>query len=126
MYLERGVVDGTGDGPSRKGMLVLLLLQGAQLLHNVWLLQQVEVLLLLLVVELMLGVANLLLLLRIGGMMLMLLQGAKGEGGSPFLYITSCLNSLNLDWMMVEGGFQNRLEMWRRQRETGWRQRREA
>ena len=108
-------------------MLVLLLLQGTQLLHNVWLLQQVEVLLLLLVVELMLGVAHLLLLLlRVGSMMLMLLQGAKGEGGSPFLYITSCLNSLNLDWMMVEGGLQNRLEMWRRQRETGWRQRREA
>merc|ERR1719370_1170168 len=102
-------------------MLVLLLLQGTQLLHNVWLLQQVEVLLLL-VVELMLGVANLLLLLRVGSMMLMLLQGAKGEGGSPFLYITSCLNSLNLDWMMVEGGLQNGLEMWRRQRETGWRQ----
>ena len=107
-------------------MLVLLLLQGTQLLHNVWLLQQVEVLLLLVVVELMLGVANLLLLLRIGSMMLMLLQGAKGEGRSPFLYITSCLNSLNLDWMMVEGGLQNRLEMWRWQRETGWRQRREA
>jgi len=36
-------------------MLLLLLLQGAQLLHNVWLLHHVEVLLLIL--ELLLGVA---------------------------------------------------------------------
>jgi len=68
-------------------LVLLLLLKGAQLLHNVWLLQQVELLLLLLVVELMLGAAHLLLLvvelmlgaahllllLRVGGILLMLL-----------------------------------------------------
>ena len=67
-YLEWGVVNGTGDNSSRQRMLMLL--QGAQLLHNVWLLllQQVEVLLL--VVELVLGVAHLL-LLKVGSMLLL-------------------------------------------------------
>ena len=70
-YLEWSVVNGTGDNSSRQRMLMLL--QGAQLLHNVWLLlllQQVEVLLLLLVVELVLGVAHLL-LLKVGSMLLL-------------------------------------------------------
>ena len=68
-FLEWGVVNGTGDNSSRQRMLMLL--QGAQLLHNVWLLllQQVEVLLLL-VVELVLGVAHLL-LLKVGSMLLL-------------------------------------------------------
>ena len=69
-YLEWSVVNGTGDNSSRQRMLMLL--QGAQLLHNVWLLllQQVVVLLLLLVVELVLGVAHLL-LLKVGSMLLL-------------------------------------------------------
>lgn len=83
-------------------LLLLLLLQGAQLLHNVWLLQHVEVLLLL-ILELMLGVARwLLLLLR-----------AECERGSPLLHVPPCLNGLNLDWMVMEGRLQNGLEVWR-------------
>lgn len=82
-------------------LLLLLLLQGAQLLHNVWLLQHVEVLLLL-ILELMLGVARWLLLLR-----------AKCERGSPLLHVPPCLNGLNLDWMVMEGRLQNGLEVWR-------------
>ena len=85
-------------------LLLLLLLQGAQLLHNVWLLQHVEVLLLL-ILELMLGVARwLLLLLR-----------AECERGSPLLHVPPCLNSLNLDWIIMEGRLQNGLEVWRGQ-----------
>jgi len=92
-------------------MLLLLLLKGAQLLHNVRLLQHVEVLLIL---ELVLGVACWLLL------------RAKGERGSPLLHVSPCLDRLNLDWMIMEGRLQNGLEVWRGQRETGGRQCREA
>ena len=81
---------------------MLLLLQGAQLLHNVWLLQHVEVLLLL-ILELMLGVARWLLL------------RAECERGSPLLHVPPCLNGLNLDWMVMEGRLQNGLEVWRGQ-----------
>ena len=83
---------------------MLLLLQGAQLLHNVWLLQHVEVLLLL-ILELMLGVARwLLLLLR-----------AECERGTPLLHAPPCLNGLTLDCMVMEGRLQNGLEVWRGQ-----------
>ena len=83
-------------------LLLLLLLQGAQLLHNVWLLQHVEVLLLL-ILELMLGVAR----------WLQLLLRAECERGSPLLHVPPCLNGLNLDWMVMEGRLQNGLEVWR-------------
>ena len=110
-YLERSVVDGTGGYSSRQSMVVMLL-ESAQLLHNVWLLlQQVEVLLLLLIEEL--------LLLCAAG----ILRRVEGDGGSPFLRVSSWLHALDLDWVLVlEGRLQNWLEMWRRQRETGGRQ----
>ena len=92
--------------------MVVMLLESAQLLHNVWLLlQQVEVLLLLLIEEL--------LLLCAAG----ILRRVEGNRGSPFLRVSSCLHALDLDWVLVlEGRLQNWLEMWRRQRETGGRQ----
>ena len=93
--------------------MLVMLLESAQLLHNVGLLllQQVEVLLLLLIEEL--------LLLCAAG----ILRRVEGDRGSPFLRVSSWLHALDLDWVLVlEGRLQNWLEMWRRQRETRGRQ----